>query len=113
MKKLVLALTAVAAFTGSANAADLPGRYTTKAPAPVAPLYNWTGFYIFGGTGGGLWAADSNVVRTPAGLRSPAIRGWAAAAGSEPSVSGTTGSSTVHGWPAFSVMGNSEISVVP
>ena len=32
MKKLVLALTAVAAFTGSALAADLPARTYTKAP---------------------------------------------------------------------------------
>jgi len=64
MKKIVLALTAVAAFTGSALAADLPARYS-KAPAPVAPLYNWTGFYIFGGAGGGLWNADSNVVTFP------------------------------------------------
>jgi outer membrane immunogenic protein len=71
MKKLVLALTAVAAFTGSAIAADLPARYT-KAPAPVAPLYNWTGFYIFGGAGGGLWAADSNVVSTGVGVFGPA-----------------------------------------
>jgi outer membrane immunogenic protein len=60
MKKLVLALTAAAAFTGSAMAADLPARYA-KAPAPVIPVYNWTGFYIFGGAGGGLWNADSNV----------------------------------------------------
>jgi outer membrane immunogenic protein len=63
VKKLVLALTAVAAFTGSATAADLPARYS-KAPAPVAPAYNWTGFYIFGGGGGGLWNADSDVVST-------------------------------------------------
>jgi outer membrane immunogenic protein len=28
----------------------------------VAP--SWTGFYIFGGAGGGLWAADSNVEDT-------------------------------------------------
>jgi outer membrane immunogenic protein len=63
MKKLVLALTGFAAFTGSAIAADLPARYS-KAPAPVAPAYNWTGFYVFGGAGGGLWAADSNVEST-------------------------------------------------
>jgi outer membrane immunogenic protein len=63
MKKLVVALSAVAAFSGSAMAADLPARYS-KAPAPVAPAYNWTGFYIFGGAGGGLWAADSNVQST-------------------------------------------------
>jgi outer membrane immunogenic protein len=64
MKRLVLALTAVAAFTGSASAADLAARPYTKAPAPVAPAYNWTGFYIFGGGGGGLWAADQNVQTT-------------------------------------------------
>src|SRR5437660_6050344 len=64
MKKVLLALTALAAFTGSAVAADLGARPYTKAPAPVAPVYNWTGFYIFGGGGGGLWNADSNVQST-------------------------------------------------
>jgi outer membrane immunogenic protein len=63
MKKLIIALTAVAAFTGSASAADLAARPYTKAPM-MAPVYNWTGFYIFGGAGGGLWDADSNVVST-------------------------------------------------
>jgi outer membrane immunogenic protein len=62
MKKLALALTAVAAFTAPALAADMAPRYT-KAPAPVA-VYNWTGFYIFGGAGGGLWAADSHAQST-------------------------------------------------
>jgi outer membrane immunogenic protein len=65
MKKLVLALSAVAAFTGSALAADLPARTYTKAPM-MAPAYSWTGFYIFGGAGGGLWDADSNVQTTAA-----------------------------------------------
>jgi outer membrane immunogenic protein len=64
MKKVMLALTALAAFTGSAMAADLGARPYTKAPAPVMPVYNWTGFYIFGGAGGGLWNADSNVQST-------------------------------------------------
>jgi len=67
MKKIVLALTALAAFTGSALAADLPARTYSKAPAVVAPVYNWTGFYIFGGGGGGLWAADSNTLVFPTG----------------------------------------------
>jgi outer membrane immunogenic protein len=67
MKKLVLALTALAAFTGTASAADLAARPYTKAPAIVAPSYNWTGFYIFGGGGGGLWDADSNVQTAPGG----------------------------------------------
>jgi len=67
MKKLALTLTALAAFTGSAVAADLPARTYTKAPvvAPVVP--SWTGFYIFGGGGGGLWAADNGTVATATG----------------------------------------------
>jgi outer membrane immunogenic protein len=65
MKKLVLALSAIAAFTGSAVAADLPARTYTKAPE-VAPVASWTGFYIFGGAGGGVWDAKSNVL-TPIG----------------------------------------------
>jgi outer membrane immunogenic protein len=69
MKKLVLALTAAAAFTGSASAADLAARPYTKAPAPVAPVYNWTGFYIFGGGGGGLWDSDDYTRDTLTGIR--------------------------------------------
>src|SRR6476619_8143085 len=59
MKKVLLALTALAAFTGSASAADLGARPYVKAPM-VAPAPNWTGFYIFGGAGGGIWDADSH-----------------------------------------------------
>lgn len=60
MKKLVLAFAAVAAFGGSALAADLaPAPAYTKAPAMPAPVMNWTGFYIFGGGGGGVWDADN------------------------------------------------------
>ena len=93
MKKFVLALTAVAAFTGSAFAADLAARPYTKAPPMVAPSPSWTGFYIFGGVGGGIWDADSNVVRP---LRPPfrsTLNQRAATAGSAPSVPVTTGSS--------------------
>jgi outer membrane immunogenic protein len=61
MKKIVLALTAVAAMTGAASAADLGAKPYVKAPMP-APVASWTGFYVFGGGGGGLWNADSNVV---------------------------------------------------
>jgi outer membrane immunogenic protein len=63
MKKLVLALTAVAAFSASAVAADLSPRTYSKAPPPVmAP--SWTGFYLFGGGGYGIF--DSNSYRTNA-----------------------------------------------
>src|SRR4029077_3435048 len=68
MKKILLALTVVAALTGSANAADLAARPYTKAPPPIAPVYSWTGFYIFGGVGGGIWDADSYAVSRPTGL---------------------------------------------
>jgi outer membrane immunogenic protein len=67
MKKFLLALTAVAALSGSAFAADMPARYS-KAPAPVMPVYSWTGFYIFGGGGGGVWDASSNTVFTATGV---------------------------------------------
>ena len=58
MKKIALALVAVAGFAAPALAADMAPRYA-KAPM-IAPVANWTGFYIFGGAGGGLWAADSD-----------------------------------------------------
>jgi outer membrane immunogenic protein len=69
MKKLALALTALAAFTGSAMAADLAPRPYVKAPPPVM-LPSWTGFYIFGGGGGGIWDANdySKVTATGAPL---------------------------------------------
>ena len=31
---------------GAAEAADLPLRTYTKAPMVVAPVYDWTGFYV-------------------------------------------------------------------
>lgn len=54
------------AVTG-AEAADLP-LIPAKAPSV---LYNWTGFYAFGGAGGGIWAADSGAVVTGPGLIFP------------------------------------------
>ena len=66
MKKLVLALTALAAFTGSALAADLPARTYSPAP-PVVQTPSWTGFYIFGGAGGGVWDANTGVSSTATG----------------------------------------------
>lgn len=64
MKKVLLVLAAVGAMTTAASAADLAAKPYVKAPPPVAPLYNWTGFYVFGGGGGGLWAADQHLVNT-------------------------------------------------
>lgn len=58
-------LAAIVVTTGSACAADLAARPYVKAPAAAAA--SWTGFYLFGGAGSGLWAADSNVVATGPG----------------------------------------------
>jgi outer membrane immunogenic protein len=66
MKKLALTLTALAAFTGSAVAADLPARTYTKAPM-MAPAPSWTGFYLFGGGGYGIFDADNHSVFVPTG----------------------------------------------
>jgi outer membrane immunogenic protein len=60
MKRLLIALTAIAAFTGSALAADMAPRYT-KAPMPMPVAPSWTGFYIFGGFGGGVWDSAGHV----------------------------------------------------
>jgi outer membrane immunogenic protein len=49
---------------GPASAADLPARTSTKAPVMPEPGANWTGFYLFGGAGGGIWDANSNLVST-------------------------------------------------
>ncbi|QQO18158.1 autotransporter domain-containing protein [Bradyrhizobium diazoefficiens] len=61
MKRLTIALAAAAAFSGSATAADLGARPLKAVALPVTTA-NWTGFYVFGGVGGGLWSADSNVL---------------------------------------------------
>jgi outer membrane immunogenic protein len=51
MKKLVLAATAFAALAAPALAADLPQRAYVPAPVMVAPVYDWSGFYL-GANGG-------------------------------------------------------------
>src|ERR1700722_11643584 len=57
MKKFLLGTVALVALgaTAPAFAADLAARPAyTKAPAYMAPIYNWTGFYIGGHVGGGF-----------------------------------------------------------
>ena len=59
MKKLVVALSAMAAFTGSALAADMAPRTYSKAPPPPVAVASWTGCYIAGGGGYGLWNQEN------------------------------------------------------
>ena len=61
MKKLAFVLLVLAAGTAGASAADLRPRAYTKAPA-MAPIYNWTGFYV-GLNAGGAWN-ESNATTT-------------------------------------------------
>src|SRR6267154_928597 len=62
MKKFLLGTVALVALgaTVPALAADLAARPAyTKAPAYMAPIYNWTGFYI-GGHIGGAFSGNNN-----------------------------------------------------
>jgi outer membrane immunogenic protein len=71
MKKLALALTAIAAFTGSALAADLPAQTYSKAPVMVAPVPTFTGLWISGGFGYGISQYSTNV--TSVGVVPPVV----------------------------------------
>ena len=59
MKKILLSVATLIALGATANAADLAARPYTKAPAYVAPAYNWTGFYIGGFVGGAFNGSNS------------------------------------------------------
>jgi outer membrane immunogenic protein len=61
MKKLALALTAVAAFAGQAFAADMPARIAKAPMAAPVPLASWTGLWISGGFGYGMFDYDHSV----------------------------------------------------
>jgi outer membrane immunogenic protein len=56
-----LALIATALGAGVAQAADLPRQMYTKAPPAIAPVFDWTGFYIGANVGYGSAHADLTV----------------------------------------------------
>ena len=79
MKKLSLAAAAFVALTSSAIAADLP----RKAPAAVAPaplpVATWTGCYLTGGGGYGMWNQDNTLFSggvAVSGEHTDGGRGW-------------------------------------
>jgi outer membrane immunogenic protein len=54
MKNILIAtVAAVAMASGAASAADMS--MPMKAPIRPAPVYSWTGCYLEGGGGGGMW----------------------------------------------------------
>lgn len=67
MKKFLLGTVALMTLVAPAAAADLAARPYTKAPPPIlAPIYDWTGFYI--GANGG-WGSSRNCWdQTPGGV---------------------------------------------
>ena len=65
-KALLTAVSLVALGMAPAIAADLPARTYTKAPVAVAPIYNWTGFYI--GAMGGYAKEDASFSPVSGGL---------------------------------------------
>jgi outer membrane immunogenic protein len=68
MKKIILSIAAVAAMTATASAADLAAQPYTKAPPPVVAAPSWTGFYIYGGIGAGMWSAEENLRNAATGV---------------------------------------------
>jgi outer membrane immunogenic protein len=58
MKRLLVALASIVVAAGSAYAADMP----VKARPPAVPVTSWTGFYVNGGIGYGMWAADTRTI---------------------------------------------------
>ena len=71
MKKIALAIAAVAAFAAPALAADIAARPYTKAPAPVQAVASWTGLWISGGFGYGIGQYSTDV--TSVGVAPPVV----------------------------------------
>lgn len=77
MKRILLGAAGVVAALGiaaSANAADLPARTYTKAPAMIAAIYDWSGVYIGINGGGGSARKCWDISNNGGALVSPAFR---------------------------------------
>ncbi len=91
MKKVLLSTVALIAFAAPAAAADLAARPYVKAPpAPIAVVYDWSGFYI--GANGG-WGSSRKCwdFTTPAGT-------FVAAEGCHDATGGTAGGQIGYRW---------------
>jgi outer membrane immunogenic protein len=89
MKKLALAMAAYAAFVGQAAAADMAVK-ARPAPPPPPPVANWTGCYIAGSVGYGLFDIEregrfrdpvTGVVTVETARHDQGGRGWLAGGG--------------------------------
>jgi outer membrane immunogenic protein len=68
MRRVLLGIAIASILTSGAMAADLP----VKAPPMVAPVYNWTGFYI-GVNGGYSWGRANTSILPLAGSPWPTV----------------------------------------
>jgi outer membrane immunogenic protein len=74
MKTILIGTVALIALAAPASAADLAARPYTKAPPPaVAPIYNWSGFYIGINGGGGSAHKCWDIVNLGGVLVAPSI----------------------------------------
>mgnify|MGYP003694615263 CR=1 FL=1 len=95
MKKVLLSTVALIAFAAPAAAADLAARPYVKAPpAPIAVVYDWSGFYIGANGGWGSSHKCWDFTRRPA-CSSPAE-------GCHDATGGTVGGQIGYRWQASS-----------
>jgi outer membrane immunogenic protein len=96
MKGLLLGVVGLMAFSAAApaNAADLPTKVYTKAPAMVAAIYDWTGFYVgLNGGGGSARQCWDLVQSAAAGVLVPPV-----AEGCHNATGGTVGGQIGYRW---------------
>jgi outer membrane immunogenic protein len=105
MKKFAVGSVVVAALVlaGSAQAADLGARAPVyKAPAPVAAVYNWSGWYVGVNAGGewGRFSANSSTIFSPTGYFATTSPGAIAVAGAQSSkpTGATAGGQIGYNW---------------
>jgi outer membrane immunogenic protein len=94
MKKLLLGLAGVIALAAPASAADLAARPYAKAPAMIAAVYDWSGFYV--GANGG-WGSSRNCWTNTAVFGAPVAP---VAEGCHDASGGTAGGQIGYRWQA-------------
>jgi outer membrane immunogenic protein len=80
MKKIIVAAVAMVGSAAGAQAADLP----VKAPvykAPVAQVYDWTGFYVGANAGLGFGRSSTHILNTTTGNEATRLGGVGALGG--------------------------------
>jgi len=81
-KMLIGATAAVALLGGPALSADLSRPVTKAPPPPPPPVYNWTGCYVKGGVGYGMFNQDTRTFETDRVVEAVGVevrtggRGW-------------------------------------